>query len=214
MSIKVMLAFSNLLFSEGISKILEHDKDITVAKILRPGSKISSETWNPASPDVVLVDFTTLYNGLAGLEELDTEKKHQFVLLDTNCGKDNIVSAILKKKVSGVLLGGSSPALLKKAIRAVAKGDIWIDKTTVKNLLSGIKSLDKDKAATLTSREKDIVDLVGKGLRNKEIAHRLHISEPTVKTHLYRVFRKLNVKTRSELITYAIKKNDMNYGAF
>jgi DNA-binding NarL/FixJ family response regulator len=160
------------------------------------------------------VDFTTLYNGLTDLEGLDTEKKHPFILLDTNCGKDNIVSAILKKKVSGVLLGDSGSALLKKAIRAVARGDIWIDKTTVKNLLYGIKALDKDKTATLTTREKSIVDLVGKGLRNKEIAHRLHISEPTVKTHLYRVFRKLNIRTRSELITYAIKKNDMIYGAF
>jgi DNA-binding NarL/FixJ family response regulator len=214
MSIKVMLAFSNTIFSEGISKILEHEKDITVVKTLGSGSKVSSELWSSLNPDVVLVDFTTLYNGLADLEGLDTEKKYQFILLDTNCGKDNIVSAILKKKVSGVLLGDSGSALLKKAIRAVARGDIWIDKTTVKNLLYGIKALDKDKTATLTTREKSIVDLVGKGLRNKEIAHRLHISEPTVKTHLYRVFRKLNIRTRSELITYAIKKNDMIYGAF
>lgn len=214
MSIKVMLAFSNTIFSEGVSKILEHEKDIAVVKTLRSGSRVSSELWSSISPDVVLVDLTTLYNGLSDLEGLDTEKKHQFILLDTNCGKDNIVSAILKKKVSGVLLGDSGSALLMKAIRAVAKGDIWIDKTTVKNLLYGIKALDKDKTATLTPREKGIVDLVGKGLRNKEIAHRLHISEPTVKTHLYRVFRKLSIKTRSELITYAIKKNDMIYGAF
>ncbi len=212
MSIKVMLAFSNMLFSEGISKILEHEKDIAVVHTLRSGSNANSELWNSINPDVVLVDLTTLYNGLADLEGLDTEKKHPFILLDTNCGKDNIVSAILKKKVSGVLLGDSDSALLKKAIRAVARGDIWIDKTTVKNLLYGIKALDKDKTATLTSREKGIVDLVGKGLRNKEIAHRLHISEPTVKTHLYRIFRKLNIRTRSELITYAIKKNDMIYG--
>lgn len=212
MSIKVMLAFSNTIFSEGISKILEYEKDIAVVKTLRSGSKVTPELWTSLSPDVVLVDLTTLYNGITDLEGLGTEKKHPFILLDTNCGKDNIVAAILTKKVSGVLLGDSGSALLKKAIRAVARGDIWIDKTTVKNLLYGIKALDKDKTATLTEREKSVVDLVGKGLRNKEIAQRLHISEPTVKTHLYRIFRKLNIRTRSTLITYSIKKNDMIYG--
>lgn len=214
MSIKVMIAFSNRIFSEGISRILENEKDIAVVKTLNSGSKMSSGIWSSVSPDVVLVDLTTLYNGLTNHEGFDSDKKPPFILLDTNCGKDNIVSAILKKRVSGVLLGDSDSALLKKAIRAVAKGDIWIDKTTVKNLLFGIKALNKDKAATLTSRERSIVELIGKGLRNKEIAHRLHISESTVKTHLYRIFRKLHIKTRSELITYAIKESDISYGAF
>ena len=214
MSIKLMIAFSNLLFSEGISKIVEDEKEITVVKILDPGSKVSAELWADIKPDVVLVDFTSLYNGLTELEGLGPDKKHPFILLDTNCGKENIISAILKKRVSGVLPGHSGARHLKKAIKAVAKGDIWIDKATVKNLLHGIKALNDDQAATLTPRERGVVELIEKGLRNKEIAQKLHISEPTVKTHLYRIFRKLNIKTRTELITYAIKKSDMSYGPF
>jgi DNA-binding NarL/FixJ family response regulator len=209
-----MIAFSNMLLSQGISRLLENEKGITVAKILDPGSKISSELWNSVKPDVVLVDFTTLYNGLTELEEFGADKKHPFILLDTNCGKDNIISAVLKKRVSGVLPGHSDLKHLCKAIKAVAKGDIWIDKATVKNLLHGIKALNDNQAAALTPREKGVVDLIEKGLRNKEIAQKLHISEPTVKTHLYRIFRKLNIKTRSELITYAIKKSNMSYGPF
>ncbi len=214
MSIKLMIAFSNMLFSEGISSLLENEKDITVAKIIDPGSKITAELWSSTAPDVVLVDFTTLYNGLTELEGVGADKKHPFILLDTNCGKDNIISAVLKKRVSGVLPGHSDLKHLCKAIKAVANGDIWIDKATVKNLLHGIKALNDDQAATLTPREKGVVDLIEKGLRNKEIAQKLHISEPTVKTHLYRIFRKLNIKTRSELITYAIKKSNMSYGPF
>ena len=214
MSIRLMIAFSNMLFSEGISTLLGGDKEITVVKILDPGSKINSELWSSVTPDVVLVDFTTLYNELTEIEDVGHDKKHPFILLDTNCGKDNIISAVLKKRVSGVLPGHSDLRHLKKAIKAVAKGDIWIDKATVKNLLHGIKALNDSQASTLTPREKGVVDLIEKGLRNKEIARKLHISEPTVKTHLYRIYRKLNIRTRSELITYAIKKSDLNYGPF
>jgi DNA-binding NarL/FixJ family response regulator len=214
MSINLIIAFSNLLFSEGISELLKHENGIKVVKILDPGSKITAELWNSLAPDVVLVDFTTLYNGLTDLDALGPGKKHPFILLDTNCGKENIISAVLKKRVSGVLPGHSDLRHLAKAIKAVAKGDIWIDKATVKNLLHGIKALNDNQASTLTPREKGVVDLIEKGLRNKEIARKLHISEPTVKTHLYRIYRKLNIRTRSELITYAIKKSGLNYGPF
>lgn len=202
-----MIAFSNMLFSEGICKILENNKEITVTEVLQPGAEYSMESLEPMVYDVILTDLTTLYNAFPDIE--NSKKKSPFILLDTNCGRENIVSAILKKKISGVIPGCSDSALLKKAIKAVAKGDVWIDKTTVKNLLHGINALGKDKTAVISDREKEIVALTGQGLRNKEIAQKLNISEPTVKTHLHRIFQKLNISSRSELITYAIKNNDV-----
>jgi DNA-binding NarL/FixJ family response regulator len=109
-----------------------------------------------------------------------------------------------------VLLSNSRPVLLSKAVRSVAKGEIWIDKQTFKNLLNGINALSKDKDSRLTDREKEIIFLTGEGFRNKEIAKRLNLSEPTVKTHLSHIFQKLNIKTRAELISYAIKNSDIN----
>ena len=188
MSIKVMLAFSNKIFSEGIGMVLAVEKDLRVVEVMTPGVEYAPEMWQSINPDVVLTDFTSLYNSFP---ELKTAKKLPFILLDTGCGKENIVSAILKKKVSGVLLSDSDSALLVKAIRAVAKGDIWIDKQTVKNLVYGINAIGKDASASLTEREKGVVSLIGQGFRNKEIA------------------QKLNIKNRSELITFAIKNNDM-----
>jgi DNA-binding NarL/FixJ family response regulator len=211
MSIRVMLAFSNRIFSEGIGKILGDDNDIVIIEVLTPGGEYTLERWKAMKPDVVLTDLTSLYNSFP---EFKSGIDMPFILMDTNCGKENIVSAILKKKVSGVLLSDSDSSLLSKAIRAVAEGDTWIDKQTVKNLLFGINALTKEKTATLTVREKGVVSLIGKGYRNKEIAQKLNISEPTVKTHLHRIFQKLNIRNRSELITYAIKKNDMAEGLF
>ncbi len=207
MSIKIALAFSNTLFSEGISKLLEQERDFSVVTTIDSCSDCDIKKLESQGITIILTDFMTLYNGFAGIEA--PGRKVHFLLLDTNCGVENIVSAVLNKKISGVLLSNAGTSLLKKAIRAVAKGEVWIDKKTFKNILHGINAIDKVKHTALSGREKEVVGLIGKGFRNKEIAQKLNISEPTVKTHLNRIFQKLNVKSRSELISYAVKNNDM-----
>ncbi len=208
MDVKVMLAFGNMVFSEGVARILEPEKNINASEALVPGEVCEVEKLRSLGIDVLLTDFTTLYNQFPDIET--GSRSFHIILLDTNCGRDNLVAAILKKKVSGVLLSNSNPALLVKAIRSVAKGEVWIDKQTFKNLLNGINALGKDGAVSLSGREKEIIALIGEGFRNKEIAFKLHISEPTVKSHLNRIFQKLNVRTRGELISYAIKNSDVN----
>lgn len=207
LKIDVMVAFSNMLFSKGITKILENDKTINVKEVLETGTSCTDKKLLDVNPDVVLVDFTTLYNSFPNHETVNDRK---FILIDTECGRDNIVTAILKKNLKGVLLGDSTPDMLKKAIKAVVKDEIWIDKTTVKNLLYGINALQKNKTAHLSEKEKAVVNLVSQGYTNKEAAKKLHISEPTVKTHLNHIFRKLEIKNRAQLVTYAIKNQDVN----
>lgn len=208
MVVKVMLAFGNTVFSEGVARILEPERDLKVSETLAPGELCEVEKLKSLGIDVLLTDFTTLYNQFPDIEA--GSRSFHIILLDTNCGRDNLVAAILKKKISGVLLSNSNPALLAKAIRSVAKGEVWIDKQTFKNLLNGINALGKDGSGALSGREKEIIALIGEGFRNKEIAYKLHISEPTVKTHLNRIFQKLNVRTRGELISYAIKNSDVH----
>ncbi|HLE16960.1 MAG TPA: response regulator transcription factor [Syntrophales bacterium] len=210
MRIKVALAFSNSLFAEGVAKLIEHDSDLEVCAIVEPGHICSLADLEKCPASVILTDFTSLYNSLPDMDTVS--KKHHVLLLDTCCGKENLVSAILRKKVSGVLMSKSDPALLKKAIKAVHKGEIWLDKNTFKSILHGINAINGEKTSLLSAREKEIVSLIGKGLRNKEIASRLNITETTVKTHLTRIFQKLNIKARSELISYAIKTDDLNNG--
>lgn len=207
MGIKIVLAFSNILFSKGIAMLLDGERDITVSRVLNPNEDFHAEQIAALESHIVLTDFTTLYNSFPGLET--AEKRPGIILVDTQCGSENLVAAVLKKKINGVLLGQSDRDLLLKAVRAVSKGEIWLDNQTFKNILQGINALGVDKSSALSSREKEIVNLIGKGLRNKEIAHQLNISETTVKTHLNRIFHKLNLKARSELISYAIKNSEM-----
>lgn len=200
MSIRVLAAFSNMLFSEGIRKLLEDSDEIKVE--IFKGGATPPGPLDAQRPDIVLVDFTTLYNIFP---DAGPSNALRFILIDTNCGEENIISAVLTKGLKGVLVGNSTAPLLKKAIKAVSDGEIWLDKVNVKNLLVGLHALKKNPGPSLSEREWDVVSLVGQGYRNKEIAERLCISEPTVKTHLQRIFQKLNIQNRPQLITFAIK---------
>lgn len=210
MAIKVMTAFSNMLFSEGVKKLLETAGDIKAVEILKLGSS-PFKAIEAQKPDIILVDFTTLYNTFGGIGPAHNMK---FILLDTCCGEENIISAVITKGLKGVLIGSSTTLLLKKAVRAVAEGEIWLDKVNVKNLLTGLHALKKNTRPSLSEREWEVVALVGQGFRNKEIAERLCISEPTVKTHLQRIFHKLDIQNRPQLITFAIKnQSEGSYAA-
>lgn len=201
MPIKTAVALSNALFSEGVKKLLEGSEEIRVVEILKPGVS-PYRAIEAVKPDIILVDFTTLYNVFG-----DAGPAHnlRFILIDTCCGEENIISAIITRGLKGVLMGNSTASLLKKAIRAVAGGEIWLDKLNVKNLLTGLHALKKNNKAALSEREWGVVSLVGQGYRNREIAEKLCISEPTVKTHLQRIFHKLDIQNRPQLITFAIK---------
>lgn len=198
--IKVLLSFSSALYCEGIRKLLEGAEDMRVLE----GAQ--EARGDGLKPDVVLVDFTTLFNASAdGLAP-------RSILVDTGCGEENVLSAVLTKGVKGVLVGSSTPLLLRKAIREVASGEIWLEKIDMKNLLTGLHAMKKSSRPALSEREWDVVRLVGQGYRNREIAERLCISEPTVKTHLQRIFHKLDIRNRPQLITYALRNRDGGSG--
>lgn len=200
---KIYIALSNVVLSEGVKKLLEGEKDINIIGILNFGENASIKIKS-LKPDIFLVDLTSLYNFFG--DTAGHDKK--FILFDTLCGEENITRAVLAKEIKGVLMGDASPLLLKKAIRAVARGEVWLNNATVKNLVSGLYALKKDKMSALSDREKEIVYLIAQGYRNKEIANKLFISEPTVKTHLNRIFRKLNMQSRHQLITFAVRSNE------
>lgn len=207
MSIDIIIAFSNKLFSDGVSKLLEDIDEINTLAVLESASRKLNKL-SSYKPRVVLLDFTALYNDFPDLDERSDIK---VLLFDTCCGEDNLIHAVVTRGISGIILPDSSTELLVKAIKAVAGGEVWLNQATVKNLISGMNSLkNSEERAILTKREKEIVALVGKGYKNKEIARKLFVSEPTVKTHLHRIFQKLDVRNRPQLITYALKNPEIS----
>lgn len=201
--IKVAVACSNDLFSVGIRGLLAQCDFIQINEVMENGHKWSVSKFNSLKKHIILADIITLYNCFPSIQDISVWPK--IILLDTNCGRENIISTILTKKICGVLPCESNMDILLKSIKMVDEGELCIDKEIVKNLIHAANSSHISTTDVLTAREKDITEFVGQGYRNKEIAKRLHISESTVKTHMYRIFQKLNMKTRSELVAYAIR---------
>jgi DNA-binding NarL/FixJ family response regulator len=108
--------------------------------------------------------------------------------------------------VRGYMLADDPPALIIKAVRSVAEGQIWAERRVLEKTISRHLLLPETLQAhvpdlqPLTGREMDMLNLVMKGATNREIAEVSNISERTVKTHLYRVYRKLKVKSRAKAI--------------
>ncbi|MFD2054179.1 LuxR C-terminal-related transcriptional regulator [Mesorhizobium calcicola] len=105
----------------------------------------------------------------------------------------------------GLLLDGISHRYLVECVNAVAAGKKWVDNKIVQQLL--MPGTQHRPTSRLTGRESEIADLVSRGLRNKTIAQRLHVSEGTVKMHLHHVYEKLHLGSRAELAWVALGKD-------
>jgi DNA-binding NarL/FixJ family response regulator len=127
------------------------------------------------------------------------------ILIDTGQTKEQVLSLLLSYPIDGVIASDSDLPLLIKALRVVDSGQVWIDNSLLKLLLQQAENQTQQNRENLSKKERDIVVLISQGCRNREIATRLFISEQTVKTHLSRIFRKLNISTRTQLIPFGIK---------
>jgi DNA-binding NarL/FixJ family response regulator len=103
------------------------------------------------------------------------------------------------------------PTHLLKAIHRVDAGEVWLDRFTIARLLSelsrgGTGTMDSPRVGRLTLRERQLITVVGQGYGNSEVAHRLRISEATVRNHLTSIFKKLELHSRFELVMYGLRQ--------
>ena len=161
-------------------------------------------------PDVLLLNTDGLkrFNLPRFLRTLRARSaKTRLVLLLTASPEDDVLIEDIRQGTRGYILASSAPALIAKAVRAVAAGSIWAERRILEKAISMHQMLLPEllqshvpELQPLTSREMDMLSHVLKGATNREIAEMSNISERTVKTHLYRVYRKLNVKSRTKAI--------------
>jgi DNA-binding NarL/FixJ family response regulator len=163
-------------------------------------------TLGNLKPDLTLVDHVNLNQGLFH-KWPDT----RVILVDTGLPEEDIVSLMRSFKLYGVLSTEADFHQLKKALQVVNEGQIWIDNAKLKALLHGMSSTPSDEIfERFSKKEARIVELVAEGHKNKEIASMLFLSEQTIKSHLGRIFRKMQVTNRSQLVSLIIKNNILN----
>jgi DNA-binding NarL/FixJ family response regulator len=165
-------------------------------------------------PDVILLDLDLgRDSGLTCLPRLREAAPSARVLVLTGIRDTDVHQQAIRLGAVGVLVKDKAPELLIRAIERVHAGEIWLDRTTTTAMLAELagprkmspRDPEQEKVATLTPREREVISLVTKGLRNKQIGERLYISEATVRHHLTSIFAKLEVPDRMALTIYAFR---------
>jgi DNA-binding NarL/FixJ family response regulator len=205
--IAVLLVDDQDLVRSGLRRILRRKDGFTVVAECADGDEVPDAVARHR-PDVVVMDLRM--RRVDGIEATRRLGGVPPVLALTTFNEDELLSGALRAGAAGFVLKDSSAEELIRAVRAVARGDSYLDPAVTSRVLNTYRkathsSVEKhgNDIAELTARELDVLTLIGKGLSNNEIADELCISEVTVKSHIGRIFGKLDLRDRAAAIVYA-----------
>lgn len=204
--INILIADDHVLLRQGLKQIIELEEDMKVIYQASDGEE-AYEIAKKISPDIILMDINMPnVNGIKAAKMLKNDNpKNKIMFLTIYNDKEYLMEA-LKIGVEGYILKDADSDELIKAIRTISNGGVYIHPS----LVNEIENLDTDECKKeLTDREMQILNLIAEGYSNKEIADKLFLSEKTVKNHVYNIFRKLDVKDRTQAAIYLLKNNNM-----
>lgn len=207
-AVRVLIADDQAIFRDGLRKLMNFADDISIVGEAQDGVECI-KLLPKLKPDILLLDLRMPHkDGLAVLEEVNFDNLSTRVIILTAAEDDRNVVRAVRLGARGVVLKQSARELLIKSIRKVADGEIWLDNRLTAEVVEAYKnSLEigqRRKKPLLSGREREIVQLVAQGFRNREIGEKLFISEQTVKNHLHSMFDKIGVSDRVELALFAI----------
>lgn len=206
-AVRILIVDGQAVTRAGLRRLLESYADLRVIGEASDGVQAVSETLE-LGPQVVLLD-AQLPNGqsLEALRQIKQLQLDTHVLLLSAQDREEYLYETLRAGADGYVLKDIAPDELAQALRSVARGETLVQPQLAGRLLSRIGKQGRDTAfATLTARESEVLHLLARGLRNKEIADRLYISERTVNFHLANIYQKLNVSGRTEALSRALKE--------
>lgn len=207
--IRVMIADDHSLIREGLKQLLEFDGSIKIVGEAVNGVECL-ENLEKNNPEVLLLDINMPeMNGIDVLKQMKKDKSSVKVLILTVHNELEYLMDAVDIGVDGYIMKDSESSELKKAIRAVRDGENYIQSSLIPALNNRLlnRDVDKDKVASLTNRELEVLIQVANGMFNKEIATNLNISERTVKNHISNIFKKIDVSDRTQAAVFAIKNN-------
>ena len=207
----VLIADDQELVRVGLRKILENDPQTTVAGEANNGE----DAVNAATrlrPDVVLMDIRMpVLDGIEATRRIVNAQPGTRVLILTTFGLDSYVYDALHAGASGFMLKDAPPEEIAAAIQIIANGDALLAPAITRTVIAEFTRLPPTTPqpepppalAQLTPREREILDLLARGLSNPEISSQLVISEATTKTHVARILQKLDLRDRIQAVIYA-----------
>jgi DNA-binding NarL/FixJ family response regulator len=215
-TIRVLIADDQAMVRAGFAALLGAQPDIDVVGDAENGVRAVTEARR-LHPDVVLMDVRMPeLDGLAATRELLAENSGIRVLMLTTFDIDDYVYTALRAGASGFLLKDAPPADLIAAVRVIAAGDALLAPSVTRRLIEQFArqqpSVQPSGVDQLTAREVDVLRLIARGRSNSEIAEDLVVAEQTVKTHIGRIFAKLQLRDRAQAVIYAYESGLVTAG--
>jgi DNA-binding NarL/FixJ family response regulator len=205
----VLIADDQALVRVGLRKVLESEPEMKVV-----GEAVDGEDATAAArrlrPDVVLMDIRMpVLDGIEATRRIVQADPNTRVLILTTFGLDTYVYDALRAGASGFMLKDAPPEEITAAVRIVASGEALLAPTVTRAVIEEfvrqkpVAVRPQPPVDELTPREREVLDLLARGLSNGEICERLVISEATAKTHVARILQKLDLRDRVQTVIYA-----------
>lgn len=209
--IRVLLADDHSLFRKGLAALLEKEEGFTVVGEAQDGTE-AVEKAQQLKPDVVLMDISMpRMDGIAATQKIRRDAPSTKIVMLTILEEDKKLFDAIKAGAHGYLIKNMSPRTLFETLRGVVHGEAAISRVTAAKIISEFaKRPQEGPKATheeqLSAREREVLQLLSKGLTNKKIGNDLNIAENTVKNHIKSILEKLHLTNRVQAATYALDK--------
>lgn len=209
MPIRVMIVDDQAMVRRGLRLIVDSEPDLRVVAEAGDGEQ-AIDAARRLAPEVVLMDIRMpRMDGLAATQRILAEHDGVRVLILTTFDLDEHLYEALRIGASGFLLKNASPEALVAAVRVVARGEALLDPAVTRRVIERFatappaREADRAHLDGLTSREREVLTLIARGLANAEIAGRLVLSTSTVKNHVASILMKLGLRDRTQAVAFA-----------
>jgi DNA-binding NarL/FixJ family response regulator len=206
---RVLIADDDDLMRAGLAELLTADPEIDIVGLASSGRQAVERTRRLA-PDVVLMDVRMPdLDGIAATRELSRAVPGAKVLILTTFEQDDYIFGALRAGASGFLLKRTRPEELIAAVHTIAAGDSLLSPSVTRRVIHRMAQQPTPELANrgmleaLTPRERDVLELIARGLTNREIAASLVVEESTVRTHVKRILMKLGLRDRVQAVIFA-----------
>ncbi|NLC58797.1 MAG: response regulator transcription factor [Armatimonadetes bacterium] len=208
--IRLLLADDHAVFRSGLRLLLSEQPDMEVVGEAADGEEAIRKT-KELNPDILLLDITM--PGISGLEALDRIKKEHpqvKVVMLTMHDDESYMERIMTSGGSGYVVKKAADTEVIQAIRVVHQGGVYLHPTMTRALVNQLqrKTIAQERQShlgnKLSEREREVLKLIAQGYTNKEIADMIFLSVKTVETHKAHIMDKLELRSRAELVRYAL----------
>ncbi|WP_336821777.1 nitrate respiration regulation response regulator NreC [Staphylococcus capitis] len=217
---KIIIADDHAVVRTGFSMILNYQEDMEVVATAADGVEAYQKVLE-YKPDVLILDLSMPpgESGLVATSKISESFPETKILILTMYDDEEYLFHVLKSGAKGYILKNAPDEQLILAVRTVYKGETYVDMKMTTSLVNEFinqshqeeVSYSSDPFKILSKRELEILPLIAKGYGNKDIAEKLFVSVKTVEAHKTHIMNKLNLKSKPELVEYALKKKLLEF---